>query len=93
LSPIVFLTSAQIVIGHRSHGYWTSVQSIDRARWRNDYKFVGLPVSSASAREWPARGALPPTPPPGCASRLSFILARRPLRRVLDIGPQSNRSL
>jgi len=32
LSPIVLLTSAQIVIVHRSDGYWTSVQSIDRMR-------------------------------------------------------------
>jgi hypothetical protein len=93
LSPIVFLTPAQIVIGHRSHGYWTSVQSIDRMRWRNVYPPAGLPVSSASARGSPARGALPPTPPPGCASRLSFIVAGHPLKRVLDIGPQSNRSL
>jgi hypothetical protein len=59
LSPIVFLTSAQIVIGHRPHGYWTSVQSIDRMRWRNVYTLVGLPVSSESARGSPARGAPP----------------------------------
>ena len=64
LSPIVFLTSAQIVIGHRSHGYWTSVQSINRMRWRNVYLLAGLPASSASARGSPARGALPPDPSP-----------------------------
>lgn len=35
LPPIVLFSSAQIVTVHRSHGYWTSVQSIDRMRWRS----------------------------------------------------------
>jgi hypothetical protein len=56
-------SSPPIVIGHRPHGYWTSVQSIDRMRWRTVY----IPAACrflASARGSLARGALPrPLPP------------------------------
>ena len=51
--------------------YWTSVQSIDRSRWRNVHTLAGVPDFSHQLASQLREARFPP--PPGRASRLASV--------------------